>query len=195
MTGLHILQDFHVWVVSVYSAVHHRWCTKDAVKLLIYCIIPHIDSGVRNYAVGGKLGAQGCRISGLDLNMTAIVSGAAYRRICAKMCANVLVMAAVVTVAGCAASNTTSVKPSTMTAPKSVVVTGQAEPADNYKTPDGYPDLSRPLTAANKQMSNDDAKKQEDRLSSLAAKRKKGLISETEYNKRVEEFRKLGQMQ
>jgi hypothetical protein len=123
--------------------------------------------------------------------MTAIVSLAAYRRICA----NVLVAAAVMAVTGCTSAGKTSVNPAAMTSPKSVVVTGQAEPSGTYQTPDGYPDLSKPLTAANKQMSNDDAQKQEDTLTGLAAKRKKGQISETEYNRRVEEFRKLGQMQ
>jgi hypothetical protein len=139
----------------------------------------------------GKLGGVGCRIIGLDLNMTAIVSLAAYRRICANM----LVAVAVVAVASCGTTDKKSVKPKAMTAPKSVVVTGQVEPASMYKTPDGYPDLSKPLTAANTQMTNDDAKKQEDTLASLAAKRQKGQISEAEYNRRVEEFRKLGQMQ
>jgi len=107
----------------------------------------------------------------------------------------VLVAAAVVAVAGCASSDKKSVKPVSMAAPKSVVVTGQSEPSSNYKTPDGYPDLSKPLTAANTQMSAGDAQKQGDTLAGLAAKRKSGKISEAEYNRRIEEFRKLGQMQ
>lgn len=123
--------------------------------------------------------------------MTAIVSMAAYRRICA----NALVAVAVLAVAGCNGTGQKTAKPAVVAAPQSVVVTGPSDSSVSYKSPDGYPELSKPLTAANTQMNNDDAKKQEDTLSRLAAKRKSGQISEAEYNRRVEEFRKLGQTQ
>ena len=56
---------------------------------------------------------------------------------------------------------------------------------------DVYPDFSKPLTSAMPQMSNEEAAKQEAQLSRLAAQRKSGAISEAEYNRRVEELRKL----
>ena len=56
---------------------------------------------------------------------------------------------------------------------------------------DIYPDFSKPLTSAMPQMSNEEADKQEAQLSHLAAQRKSGAISEAEYNRRVEELRKL----
>lgn len=121
--------------------------------------------------------------------MTAIISLAGSRR----LCANVLVAAMVVAVAGCAGMDKKKPKPSA--APKSVIVTDQVEQPGAYKTPDGYPDLNKPLTAANTQMTNSDAKSMEDKLAALAKQRKAGLISEKEYNQRVEEFRKLGQTQ
>ncbi|HBF30181.1 MAG TPA: hypothetical protein DDW73_11225, partial [Rhizobium sp.] len=86
-------------------------------------------------------------------------------------------------------------KPRQTAAPKSVIVTDQVEQPGAYKTPDGYPDLNKPLTAANAQMTNTDAKSLEDKLAILATQRKSGQISEKEYNRRVEEFRKMGQTQ
>jgi hypothetical protein len=123
--------------------------------------------------------------------MTAIVPLAGYRRICA----NVLVAAVVVAVAGCAGADKKPAKPRQTAAPKSVIVTDQVEQPGAYKTPDGYPDLNKPLTAANAQMTNTDAKSLEDKLAILATQRKSGQISEKEYNRRVEEFRKMGQTQ
>jgi hypothetical protein len=123
--------------------------------------------------------------------MTAIVSLAGYRR----LCANVLVATIVVAVAGCAGTDKKAAKPKPVAAPQSVVVTDQVEQPGAYKTPDGYPDLNKPLTAANTQMTNTDAKTLEDKLAILAKQRKAGQISEKEYNQRIEEFRKLGQTQ
>lgn len=123
--------------------------------------------------------------------MTVIVSLAGYRR----LCANVLVAAVVVAVAGCAGMDKKNAKPKPSAGPKSVIVTDQVEQPGAYKTPDGYPDLNKPLTAANTQMTNSDAKSMEDKLAILARQRKAGLISEKEYNQRVEEFRKLGETQ
>ncbi len=123
--------------------------------------------------------------------MSAIVSLVGSRR----FCAHIVVAGLVLAVAGCAGTDKKEAKLRPSADAKSVVVTDQVEKAGAYKTPDGYPDLSRPLTAANNQMSNNDAKSLENTLTLLAQKRKSGLISESEYNRKVEEFRKLGQMQ
>lgn len=57
--------------------------------------------------------------------------------------------------------------------------------------PDGYPGFGAPLTAANTQMSNEEASGLQKQLSALVAQRKAGTISEAEYQRRVAEFRKL----
>ncbi|MBB4005857.1 hypothetical protein [Allorhizobium taibaishanense] len=73
-----------------------------------------------------------------------------------------------------------------------VTVTDKADPAATaYTTPDGYPEFSKPLTAANVQMSNDEAKEMSTRLSALGAQRKSGQISQAQYDRKVEEMRKL----
>ena len=59
----------------------------------------------------------------------------------------------------------------------------------HYK--DGYPGFGAPLTAANVQMSDDEAGGVQKQLTALAAQRKAGTISEAEYQRRVAEFRKL----
>lgn len=58
---------------------------------------------------------------------------------------------------------------------------------------DVYPDFSKPLTSAMPQMSDEEAARQEAQLSALAGQRKSGAISEAEYNRRVEELRKLNE--
>lgn len=57
---------------------------------------------------------------------------------------------------------------------------------------DPYPDFSKPLTSAMKQMSDEDAKKMSAQLAALASQRQSGAISEAEYWRRVNEMRKLG---
>lgn len=54
-----------------------------------------------------------------------------------------------------------------------------------------YPSFSEPLTAANTQMTDQDAVKMEHNLSALGKARRAGSISEAEYKRRVEEMRKL----
>lgn len=54
-----------------------------------------------------------------------------------------------------------------------------------------YPDFSKPLSSAMDQMSNEEAKSMEARLTSLAARRRSGAISEAEYWRRVNEMRSL----
>ncbi|NKN36422.1 SHOCT domain-containing protein [Agrobacterium sp. a22-2] len=58
-------------------------------------------------------------------------------------------------------------------------------------TPGGYPDFSRPLTAANTQMSNEDAASLQQRMTALGAARRAGTVSEAEYQRRLAELRKL----
>lgn len=54
-----------------------------------------------------------------------------------------------------------------------------------------YPSLSAPLTAANTQMSDQEAAEMQSKLSGLAHARRSGIISEAEYRRRVAEMRKL----
>lgn len=54
-----------------------------------------------------------------------------------------------------------------------------------------YPTFSAPLKAANSQMSDEEAAGLQGQLSSLSARRASGAISEAEYQRRVEELRKL----
>jgi uncharacterized lipoprotein len=80
-------------------------------------------------------------------------------------------------------------------APTAVVMTatkGEA-PAESGLThsPDGYPSFGAPLTAANVQMNDDEAKGLQTKLTALGAQRKAGAISEAEYQRRVAEYRKL----
>ncbi|MFA7415317.1 MAG: SHOCT domain-containing protein [Rhizobium sp.] len=56
---------------------------------------------------------------------------------------------------------------------------------------DGFPDFSQPLTAANVQMSNDEAAALQAQLTELGMARSSGAISEAEYQRRLLELRKL----
>jgi hypothetical protein len=58
---------------------------------------------------------------------------------------------------------------------------------------DGYPDFGAPLTAANVQMSDEEAADLQHKLTGLSAKRNAGTISEAEYKRRVAEYRKLAE--
>ncbi|GEO84908.1 MULTISPECIES: SHOCT domain-containing protein [Alphaproteobacteria] len=59
------------------------------------------------------------------------------------------------------------------------------------RSPDGYPDFSGSLTAANVQMGNEEAAALQAKLSALGAARKAGTISEAEYRRRLIALRKL----
>ncbi len=80
-------------------------------------------------------------------------------------------------------------------APTAVVMTptkGEAPTQSGLaKYPDGYPSFGAPLTAANVQMSDEDAADLQHKLTALGAQRKSGAISEAEYQRRVVEYRKL----
>lgn len=58
---------------------------------------------------------------------------------------------------------------------------------------DGYPDFSTPLTAANTQMSNDQAAALEAKLSALGAQRRAGTVSDAEYRQRLLELRGIAE--
>jgi hypothetical protein len=55
-----------------------------------------------------------------------------------------------------------------------------------------FPDFSRPLDSAMAQMTDEEAARQEAQLSALARQRRNGVISEAEYQRRVEALRLLG---
>ena len=80
-------------------------------------------------------------------------------------------------------------------APTAVVVkpeTGQ--PIGENTTPhstDGFPTFNAPLTAANVQLSDQQAGDAQKQLTALAASKQAGTITEAEYEKRVAEMRKL----
>lgn len=81
-------------------------------------------------------------------------------------------------------------------APTAVVMTQQnaaATPAQEGlpKSRDGYPTFGGSLTAANVQMSDEQAANQQHELTSLTAARRAGTISEAEYQRRMEEMRRL----
>lgn len=54
-----------------------------------------------------------------------------------------------------------------------------------------YPTFGKPLTAANVQMSDEEASSIEARVSALGAQRRAGTVSEAEYKRRLEELRTL----
>ncbi|MBW8302209.1 MAG: hypothetical protein K0M60_21675 [Hydrogenophaga sp.] len=66
-----------------------------------------------------------------------------------------------------------------------------APAAELSRSPDGYPDFSGSLTAANVQMGNEEAAELQAKLSALGAARKSGAISEAEYQRRLVLLRKL----
>jgi hypothetical protein len=82
-------------------------------------------------------------------------------------------------------------------APTAVVMapTKGAAPTESglshYK--DGYPGFGAPLTAANVQMSDEEAGSLQQKLTALGAQRKSGAISEAEYLRRVAEYRRLAE--
>lgn len=81
-------------------------------------------------------------------------------------------------------------------APQAVIVKSEGNKPTNEATtdhtPDGFPTFNNPPTAANVQISNDQATDMQKQLTALGARRKAGTISQAEYDKRVAEMRKLG---
>ncbi|MBB4574284.1 hypothetical protein [Rhizobium lentis] len=79
-------------------------------------------------------------------------------------------------------------------APTAVVMPaskGEAVEGGLAKSPDGYPNFGAPLTAANVQMSDEQAAELQHQLTALAARRNAGTISEAEYQAKVTEMRRL----
>lgn len=109
------------------------------------------------------------------MGMRLLVSGAA--------------VAALLMAAGCTTSHSPGTRQAdslTVTVPEDGDVSTRPAP-----TPGGYPDFSQPLTAANTQMSNEDAASLQQRMTALGAARRAGAVSEAEYQRRLAELRKL----
>lgn len=112
------------------------------------------------------------------MGMRLLVSGAA--------------VAAVLTAGGCATSQPQPVAAARQADTLVVTIPDDADVSTRpAPTPGGYPDFSRPLTAANTQMSNEDAASLQQRLTALGAARRAGTVSEAEYQRRLAELRKL----
>lgn len=94
--------------------------------------------------------------------------------------------------AGCATPSGPESQSSRRAASLDVTVADPDAPsAGPSRSPDGYPDFSGSLTAANVQMGNEEAAELQAKLSALGAARKAGTISEAEYQRRLLELRKL----
>jgi hypothetical protein len=80
-------------------------------------------------------------------------------------------------------------------APQAVIVkSANGKPLNESTTDhtsDGFPTFNNPPTAANVQISNDQATDLQKQLTALGAAHKSGAISQAEYDKRVAEMRKL----
>jgi|GEM_PF-1580963 hypothetical protein len=57
--------------------------------------------------------------------------------------------------------------------------------------PDGYPTFAAPLTAANSQLTNEEAAAISGKLSALSRARREGTVSEAEYQRQLQALRKL----
>ncbi|PZU84275.1 MAG: hypothetical protein DI528_14750 [Shinella sp.] len=102
--------------------------------------------------------------------------------------------AAIILLSGCTSTKGKAVAASSTPASLEVTVDDPDAPVGptvSSTTPDGYPDFSGSLTAASVQMSNEEAGDLQRKLSSLGAARRSGAISEAEYQRRVQELRKL----
>ncbi|MBV2185369.1 MAG: SHOCT domain-containing protein [Rhizobium sp.] len=98
----------------------------------------------------------------------------------------------VAVLAGCTTPAGTSAEATGRAASLEVTVADPDAPsAEPSRSPDGYPDFSGSLTAANVQMGNKEAAELQAKLSALGAARKAGTISEAEYQRRLLELRKL----
>ncbi|MBW8446688.1 MAG: hypothetical protein K0M49_13780 [Arenimonas sp.] len=94
--------------------------------------------------------------------------------------------------AGCTTPAGTTAEAPGRTASLDVTVADPDAPAAELsRSPDGYPDFSGSLTAANVQMGNEEAAELQGKLSALGAARKAGTISEAEYQRRLLLLRKL----
>ena len=108
----------------------------------------------------------------------------------------IIAAAAAMTLAGCTSTpEEKAALAARRAAPTAVVMTATKGEAptesglSHYR--DGYPSFGAPLTAANVQMNDDEAKGLQGKLTALAGQRKAGTISEAEYQRRVAEYRKL----
>ncbi|MBR0555762.1 SHOCT domain-containing protein [Ciceribacter sp. L1K23] len=96
-------------------------------------------------------------------------------------------------VAGGCASDRPARDPSVQMSPSAqVTVRDEDEPARQAAVdPDGYPTFAEPLTAANTQLTDEDAASISARLSALSRARKAGTVSEADYQRQLQILRKL----
>lgn len=104
-----------------------------------------------------------------------------------------LPLSAMIVLAGCESSGNHSGRPAVQPVASVVTVVDPDEANLGAPSPDGYPTFAGSLSAANTQMSDEDAAALEQRLSALAASRKAGSISEAEYRRRLLELRRLAE--
>lgn len=110
--------------------------------------------------------------------------------------ARALCVGLIAVLAGCASS-----KPVETTKAETAPVPVVTVTKDNTPTPRDtaprrtgtYPTFAKPLTAANVQMSDNEASTIEGKMKALAAEKHAGNVSEAEYKRRIEELRKLAQ--
>ncbi|MCL6707978.1 hypothetical protein M8R20_13305 [Pseudomonas sp. R2.Fl] len=106
-------------------------------------------------------------------------------------------MPAAMLLLGAASSGCTSDRhPRDVTVPQSptaeVTVRDADEPEEAASVgPDGYPTFAAPLTAANSQLTNDEAAAISGKLSALSRARRAGTVSEAEYQRQLQVLRKL----
>lgn len=95
---------------------------------------------------------------------------------------------------GCQSTQPSTPAPATVPAALQVNVEDPDNPeaaAARPTYPDGYPNFSGSLNAANVQMSDEEASALQAQLTSLGAARKAGTITEAEYQSRLSELRRL----
>lgn len=102
-----------------------------------------------------------------------------------------LPLAAAALLAGCTSSGNQVSAPVAQPVASVVTVADPDAASVSVTSPDGYPTFAEPLTAANTQMSDEDAAALERQLSALAVSRRAGAISEAEYRRRLSELRGL----
>ncbi|MBP1849901.1 hypothetical protein [Rhizobium halophytocola] len=98
------------------------------------------------------------------------------------------VLAAMALLAGCSARDVMVQPISADTADSSIVTIEEAHDpmsSGQLRTADGYPSFSTPLTAANSQMSNEEAAALSARMNALSHARRAGSVSEAEYRRQM----------
>ena len=107
-----------------------------------------------------------------------------------------MALAAAGVISGCA-SQDVAVQPVAANSadPSIVTIEGPRDPQTSGQVldADGYPTFNTPLTAANSQMDDDQAKALSAKLSALGRARKAGVVSEAEYQRQLKILRDLAE--